>query len=90
MQYQYYTVCLKQSNKPKQNKNKTKTKQNKQNKTKQTNKLQHFLLTTIIESNPEIDQLMLHILKSIQGTCRLSLKMGRGNEQKPLIHCIRW
>ena len=28
-------------------------------------------------------------LESIQGTCRLSLKMGRGDEQKPLMHCIR-
>ncbi len=27
--------------------------------------------------------------ESIQGTCRLSLKMGRGDEQKPLMHCIR-
>ncbi len=28
-------------------------------------------------------------LESIQGTCRLSLKMGRGDEQKPMMHCIR-
>ncbi len=28
------------------------------------------------------------VLKLIQGTCRLSLKMGRGDEQKPLMHCI--
>ncbi len=28
-------------------------------------------------------------LESIQGTCRLSLKMGKGDEQKPLMHCIR-
>ncbi len=26
------------------------------------------------------------LLESIQGTCRLSLKMGRGDEQKPLMH----
>ena len=28
-------------------------------------------------------------LESIQGTCRLSLKMSKGDEQKPLLHCIR-
>ncbi len=28
-------------------------------------------------------------LESIQGTCRLSLKMGSGDEQKPVMHCIR-
>ncbi len=27
--------------------------------------------------------------ESIQGTCRLSLKMGRADEQKPPMHCIR-
>ncbi len=32
---------------------------------------------------------LIHILESIQGTCRLSLKMSRGDEQKPLMHCIR-
>ncbi len=28
-------------------------------------------------------------LESIQGTWKLSLKMGRGDEQKPPMHCIR-
>ncbi len=32
--------------------------------------------------------LILFLLESIQGTCRISLKMGR-HEQKPLMHCIR-
>ncbi len=27
-------------------------------------------------------------LESIQGTCRLSLKMGRGDEQKTVMYCI--
>ena len=31
---------------------------------------------------------IVQMLESIQGTCRLSLKMGRGDEQKPLMHCI--
>ncbi len=31
----------------------------------------------------------IKLLESIQGTCRLSLKMGRGDKQKPLMHCIR-
>ncbi len=27
-------------------------------------------------------------IDSIQGTCRLSLKMGRGGEQKTVTYCI--
>ncbi len=29
------------------------------------------------------------VLESIQGTCRLSSKTGKGDEQKPLMYCIR-
>ncbi len=32
---------------------------------------------------------MAGVFELIQGTCRPSLKMGRGDEQKPLRHCIR-
>ncbi len=35
---------------------------------------------------PRRNELML---ESIQGTCRLSLKMGRGGVQKPVMRCIR-
>ncbi len=37
----------------------------------------------------DCDLKFVMLLKSIQGTCRLSLKMGMGDEQKPLMHCIR-
>ncbi len=30
-----------------------------------------------------------NLLESIQGTCRISLKMDRGDKQKPLMDCIR-
>ncbi len=37
----------------------------------------------------EVEKLGLANVELIQGTCRLSLKMGRGDEQKPLMHCIQ-